>query len=206
MMQGAAGTLLHRLVPAYLSAALILLLLPSETPCRAEQEIMPNDLVGVWKAKTAACEGNMWWRPTVFSIRDLGSEVYVYYEQYSKRDENDEWILHENLIPDRPVGKVYTVKDEFYYFEIELVRSYGIANKVRFYLTIDKRGSKMRGTYLRTVSFPVSQIEKAEEILGSKRKLEGSENWAPDSSGNMRELVDIVVGSCEIRFSRVKTE
>jgi hypothetical protein len=183
----------------------VLVLLVSSI-CTAEEEIEPADLIGYWKVKTTSCDGNMWWRPTAFSMRSHGDDVYVYYERYDKKGESEEWTVVINPRPDEPVARVYTVKNEFYYFEIELVQSYGIANKVRFYLNMDKRARRKSGTLLRTVSFPVDQIDKAEEVLGSTRILEGSGKWATDSYGNRRQLVDVIVGSCEIGFTRARSK
>ncbi len=171
--------------------------------CIAEQKKLPEDLVGEWIVKKMNCEGDMWWHPEEFSMKKQGEDVYVFYEAYRKMEENGSWSLYENLRPDDPMGMIYTVKDEFYYFEITLLQSYGITNKVRFYLNLQKKGTRLSGTYLRTVSFPLDQIEMAEKILGSNRILEGTQKWELDSQGTARQLVDIVVGSCEIRFVRL---
>jgi hypothetical protein len=170
----------------------------------AEREIKSDDLLGMWKVVTTECEGNMWWRPISFSMLKRGDTVYLTYHQYQKKDDGDTWSIVENTRPKEPAGKIFTVRNEFYYFEIEILKAYGIANKARFYMYLDENGKRMRGTYLRTVSFPVDQMHRAEEVLGSSKVLENTEKWAIDSSGNSRKLVDVIVGSCHIVFKRVK--
>ena len=177
-------------------------LLSRPSVCNADQEKIPEDLIGEWTVRKMKCEGNMWWHPDEFSIRKQGEDVFVFYETYKKRRGDGSWTRYENLRFEEPMGKIFTVKDEYYYFEIILLQAYGITNKVRFYVDLYKNGSRLSGTLLRTVSFPVNQIDKAEETLGSGRILEGTEKWEFDSSGIERQLVDIIVGSCEIRFIR----
>jgi hypothetical protein len=173
------------------------------TLCFAEEKA-PEDLIGEWEVKKSTCEGNMWWQPTGYAIVGEGQNVYVYYENYRKKEDDGSWTLYENIRSDDPVGLVYTVNNDYYYFEIVLIQAHGITNKVRFYLKLQKRGNRMSGTFLRTVSFPVDQIDKAEETLGSNKVLEGTHKWELDSYGVSRQLVDIIVGSCDIRFNRVK--
>jgi hypothetical protein len=177
-------------------------LLSRASVCNADQNKIPEDLVGEWAVRKMKCEGNMWWHPVEFSIRKQGDDVFVFYDTYNKQEGDGSWTRYENIRFEEPMGKIFIVKDEFYYFEIILLQAYGITNKVRFYLYLYKNDRRLSGTLLRTVSFPVDQIDKAEEMLGSNRILEGTEKWAFDSSGIERQLVDIIVGSCEIRFYR----
>ncbi len=166
------------------------------------RERSPEDIIGTWKVIKSKCEGNMWWMPVVFRIKKYEEDVVVFYELYKKKFEGNKWELHKTKKPKEPVSKIYLISGEQYYFEIWLIKAYGIINRVRFYLDLDKGGKKLRGTFIRTVSFPLNQIEKAENTLGSSKILEGSNRAAPDSEGNERELVDIIVGECSIVFRK----
>lgn len=167
------------------------------------QEKRPEDITGTWEVVKSKCEGNMWWMPVFFRFNKYEDDVTVFYELYKKKVDGNRWELHKNKKPDEPVSKVYTISGEQYYFEVWLVKAHGIINRVRFYLDLDNGKKKLRGTMIRTVSFPLDQIEKAENTLGSNEILVGSNRTAADSEGNERELVDIIVGECSIVFKKI---
>jgi hypothetical protein len=197
------NTTLHVRVAVFVLLVSLVLLAP-RWPLSAGSRLDPRDLTGIWKSRESVCEGNMWWRLANFSIRRADDDVFVYYDSYLKGDEAENLVSHANPRPREPAARVYAVNDEFYYFEITILQLHGIANKVRFYLYPGGRlGTRsLSGRYIRTVSFPSAQLEIAKEILGSSTVLEGTARMEPDSAGNMRELVDIVVGSCQVQFRK----
>ena len=193
----------HWLVKYVVIGSLVLTMVALSTGVCSAEDKNPENLLGEWKVKKSDCEGNMWWQPTKYSIEKHGENIYIFYSTYRKKETDDSWSLYEKIRPEDPMGRIYTVNNDYYYFEIVLVKAHGITNKARFYLRLQRRGKRLSGTFLRTVSFPVDQIDKAEEALGSNKVLEGTQKWELDSNGVSRQLVDIIVGSCDITFNRI---